>query len=348
MSANIKLLVTDLDGTLIGNADEFPLYSVFKDRLDELRETDKTYWVACTGRTYRSFSNFFYPMKSLGILPDFIIVRHAYILVHTKVGYIPRLFWNLHIFHLIWRQKMYAREVLDHWRGMIVGASTGVKVVAQGRDELRLRFESDDSANTVAKMLEEKLGHYKHLKVFNFLREIDVHPVPFTKGLSVFELAKYLDIDSKNILAIGNGHNDISMLSADVAGLTGCPANSEPEVMRLVHERGGHIADRRILRGVLDIIDSYKNGTVNSELPAWWVAPPKTLNMRRIKHSHKKSSTQELRARSVFIMLGVGYAVLVVFAHFGIIPFADIIMKPFSLLGKVLDLLLSVMYISAQ
>ena len=348
MSVDIKLLVTDLDGTLIGNADEFPLYSAFKDCLDELRETDNTYWVACTGRTYRSFSNFFYPMKSMGILPDFIIVRHAYILVRTKIGYIPRLFWNLHIFHLIWRQKMYAREVLDHWRGMIIGASTGVKVVAQGRDELRLRFESEDSANSVAEMLEEKLSHYKHLKVFNFLREIDVHPVPFTKGLSVFELAKYLDIDSANILAIGNGHNDISMLAPDVAGLTGCPSNSEAEVVQIVHERGGHIAERRILRGVLDVIDSYKNGTVNSDLPEWWVAPPRTLNMRKIKHSHKKRSTKELRSRSFLIMAGVGYAVLVVFAHFGIIPFADIILKPFSILGKVMDFLLSAMYNSAR
>ena len=345
MEQDIKLLVTDLDGTLIGSANEIPLYSVFKERLEQLRETDKTYWVACTGRTYRSFSEFFYPMQSMEILPDFIIVRHAYILVRTKTGYIPSIFWNLHIFHLIWRQKMYAREVLGHWRDMITGAASGVKVVEQGRDKLRLRFESEESANTSAALLRDKLSQYKHLKVFSFLREIDIYPVPFTKGLSVSELARHLNIYSGNVLAIGNGHNDISMFDSDVAGLVGCPSNSEAEVMSVIHERGGHIASKRALGGVLETIDSYKNDTVNSTLPEWWIAPPKRLNNRRDHHSarHNKSAKQ-LQTKSFFIMSCVIYVTLVIFAHFEIIPFADIILKPFTLLAKGMDYIFSAMY----
>lgn len=345
MGIDIKLLVTDLDGTLIGSVNEFPLYSNFKKILDELRVSDKTYWVACTGRTYRSFSSFFYPMQSMGILPDFIIVRHAYILERTKWGYVPRLFWDLHIFHLIWRQKMYARDVLDHWRGMITGASTGVKVVEQGRDKLRLRFDSEESANTAAELLRDNLSEYKHLKVFSFLREIDVRPVPFTKGLSVFELARHLDICSDNILAIGNGHNDISMFDSSVAGLTGCPSNSEAEVMSVVHELGGHIANKRALDGVLEILDSYKNDTINSELPEWWVAPPKALNPRHDSHSGKhQKSLKALKFNSVFIVVGVIYVTLVIFAYFEIIPFSDIFLKPFTFLGKGLDYLFLKMY----
>lgn len=345
MGSDIKLLVTDLDGTLIGSANEFPLYADFKEHLDELRASDKTLWVACTGRTYRSFSEFFYPMQSMGILPDYIIVRHAYILVHTKAGYIPRLFWNLHIFHLIWRQKMYAREILNHWRGMLTGAAAGVKVVEQGRGKLRLRFESEESANMAAAVLRDKLSQYKHLKVFNFLREIDVRPVPFTKGLAVSELARHLDVCSGNILAIGNGHNDISMFDSGVAGLVGCPSNSEAEVMRVVHECGGHVADKRALGGVLQILDSYKNGTVNSALPDWWVDPPKSQNNRNISHGAKhRKSVKQLRHKSVFILAGVIYVTLVVFARFGIIPFADIILKPFIILGKWVEYLLLELY----
>lgn len=240
---------------------------------------------------------------------------------------------------------MYAREILNHWRGMITGAAAGVKVVEQERDKLRLRFDSEESANTAAAILKEKLGQYKHLKVFSFLREIDVHPVPFTKGVSVSELARHLDIYSGNILAIGNGHNDISMFDSDVAGLTGCPSNSEAEVMRVVHERGGHVAEKRALGGVLEILASYKNGTVNSELPDWWVDPPKALNPRHVAHATKhKKSVKQLRSKSFFIMIGVIYVTLVIFAHFGIIPFADIILKPFTLLGKGVDYILSAMY----
>ena len=172
-----------------------------------------------------------------------------------------------------------------------------------------------------------------------------MHPVPFTKGLSVSELARHLDIYSGNILAIGNGHNDISMFDSDVAGLTGCPSNSEAEVMRVVHERGGHVATKRALGGVLEILDSYKNDTVNSELPEWWVDPPKALNKRHVKHAAKhRKSMKQLRFRSFFIMLGVIYVTLVIFAHFGIIPFADIILRPFTLLGRGVDYIFSMMY----
>ena len=111
MFSDIKLLVTDLDGTLIGSANEFPLYKSFKEHLETLRDSSNTRWVACTGRTFRSFNEFFYPMQSMGIMPDYIIVRHAYILKRTNMGYVPLLFWNIHIFHMIWQQKIQAREV---------------------------------------------------------------------------------------------------------------------------------------------------------------------------------------------------------------------------------------------
>lgn len=341
---DIKLLVTDLDGTLIGNANEFPLYDSFKEHLDSLHSCCNTRWMACTGRTYRSFSEFFYPIQSMGIMPDYIIVRHAYILVRTKIGYLPLIFWNLHIFHIIWQQKLQAREVLKHWRGMITGASAGVKVVEQEQDKLWLRFNSEEAANTAADLLSKNLSEYKHLKVFQSLKEVVVRPVPFTKGLAVLELAKYLNLENKNILAIGNGHNDISMFSEDVALFTGCPVNSEAEVMRVVHERGGHIAEKSSLGGVLEILDSYKENKINSSLPAWWVPPPKSINNHSHHSSTHRKSKKQLYNRSLFLFLGVVYVALIVFAHFELIPFSEYILKPFSYLSKGVDYLLSAFY----
>ena len=34
---DIRLIATDLDGTLIGSANEFPLYNTFRERVDQLK-----------------------------------------------------------------------------------------------------------------------------------------------------------------------------------------------------------------------------------------------------------------------------------------------------------------------
>ena len=52
---DIQLMATDLDGTLIGSVDEFPLYSSFRDRIMRLRRENDAVWAVCSGRTFRSF-----------------------------------------------------------------------------------------------------------------------------------------------------------------------------------------------------------------------------------------------------------------------------------------------------
>ena len=49
--ADIRLLVTDLDGTLIGSSAEFPLYATLSERIAGLRRDDGMKWAICTGRT---------------------------------------------------------------------------------------------------------------------------------------------------------------------------------------------------------------------------------------------------------------------------------------------------------
>ena len=96
----IRLLTTDLDGTLIGGASEFPLYPTFREQLIELRRDHDTVWAICTGRSLPSFRHFFEPMRTMDIRPDFVIIRHAYIFSLTRAGYVPHILWNLRIAQL--------------------------------------------------------------------------------------------------------------------------------------------------------------------------------------------------------------------------------------------------------
>jgi HAD superfamily hydrolase (TIGR01484 family) len=331
----IRLIATDLDGTIIGSANELPLYTIFRDRINELRRRYNAIWVVCTGRSLHAFRDYFTPMRMMGAVPDYVIIRHAYIYSVKSFGYLPHLFWNLHIHYLLWLSYFNTREAINEWHEMVSHFSSGVTTVKKGKYRLWLRFDSEESASSVAAMLKEKVKAYHHLQVFKYLMEVDVRPVPFTKGLAVSELAQHLGVSRDRILAIGNGHNDISMLDGKTAGLTGCPANSEAEVVDVVHQAGGHIASRNSLAGVLEILQAYMTDAVKSDLPIDWEDPTQTANSRT-RRSIQHRDKMPLGVNPW--MLGVAvYTVLLVFAIYVPFPLSSWIAKPYWLLVAMLE-----------
>ncbi len=345
---DVKIIATDLDGTLIGNANEFPLYDEFRDRLDTFKSKYDTLWVACTGRSLKSFLHFFSPMSTLGLTPEYVIIKHAYIYQLTKFGYRPHYAWNFFIRYHIWSSRLYLKDALNQWHRMITGMFAGVSTVYHRRNRLCLRFNTDEAAEAAARLLTKKAREFKHLRVFQFLQEVDIRTVPFTKGLALGELADHLGVSPAHILAIGNGHNDISMLDGSVAKLTGCPENAEVDVMAVVKRSGGHIASKRILGGVIEIMDAYLEDKVSSELPTWWMPNKKQKNprssSRTMNHPTKRAKKHNPQVAAGWLAVLVGYAVLLVFASFGLIPFSSKILKPFTfmmdIVQKIIDALM--------
>lgn len=141
-TANIRLIATDLDGTLIGRADELPLYADFAESLADLRQRNGTIWVACTGRSLKSFRRFFDPMRTSGLAPDYVIVSHAYIFKLTPCGYIPYVFWNVHIAYMVLSEWLNVRTAIRDWTALLTRGTIGVKVLRRRWDELALRFDT--------------------------------------------------------------------------------------------------------------------------------------------------------------------------------------------------------------
>jgi len=165
--------------------------------------------------------------------------------------------------------------------------------------------------------------------------QLNVRVVPFTKGLALQELGRRLGIDRSSMLTIGNGHNDISMLDESVAAMTGCPGNSEPEVMEQVSRVKGHVADKPSLGGVLQVLEAYRTGAISSALPAAVVSAPRRDGFpRRRKHTprHRLPSFRVLALLAV-----ISYTALLVFANFGLLPASGFIMKPYNLFLKVVE-----------
>jgi len=340
----IKLIATDLDGTLVGGGDEFPLLTEFGQRLGVFRERFGTEWAVCTGRSMHSVEDVLGPMRTLGIEPDYVIIHHAYIYWRGRRHYWPHVFWNLAIRFQVWSSSLYLRGAINEWHHLVRNMTKGVKTVYHRRNRLCLRFRTEEQADAAAELLRRKASVFKHLRVFHYLMEVDVRMVPFTKGMSVAELADRIGVRHSEILAIGNGHNDISMLDGSAAAATGCPANAEADVIETVHKSGGHVANGHGLAGVIEIMDAWLNGTVNSALPGNWVPNrqqknPKTAG-RTMHHGRASRHPHSPRAAMKIGILAV-YAVLVVFANFDLVPFSELILKPFTLVTQLVEKILS-------
>ncbi|MDA0989180.1 MAG: HAD hydrolase family protein [Verrucomicrobia bacterium] len=330
--AHIGLIATDLDGTLIGSANELPLYTDFNARIDNLRSTNQTIWAACTGRTFSSFWEFFLPMRRMGILPDYVIIRHAFIYRLTKFGFLPHLAWNINILLKQWKEGIGAREAIDQCHETMTGGAIGVSTIRREGHRLCLRFDSDEAAGVAAGLLREKTHKFKNLKVLVYGRDVDVRSVPATKGVAISELARHLGIEHQHILTIGNGYNDMSMLDSRVAGMTGCPSNSVEDVLEAVHRQGGHVASNRALMGVMEILDAFMSDTVNSELPQHYSSQESPA--RQAGSSRQTRGVPKQRSpRSHPLLFGsIAYAGLLVFASFDVLPYSHLIRKPLDLI----------------
>ncbi len=60
-----------------------------------------------------------------------------------------------------------------------------------------------------------------------------------------------------DIIAVGDGLNDISMLDGSITKNVGCPLNASEEVKHAVCNAGGIIAKQECAEGTLEIIKDY-------------------------------------------------------------------------------------------
>lgn len=336
---DIRLIATDLDGTIIARADDFHLYPAFREKVEDLRARCGVILAICTGRSLRSFHRFFTPMRMMGITPDFIIVKHAYIYSCGRFVYVPHVLWNLRTRYAIWFNRILAGRAISRWHRTIREQIPRTRTLHKTRNRLQVRFDSREAAAMAASLLRDKALKLKRFQIFEYKQEIEVCPVPFMKGLAVSELRKHLKLSRDQVITIGNGHNDISMLDPGVAVMSGCPSNSEPEVIEKINEIGGHIASKPSLGGAMETIMAYCNGTIRSELPDGWIGRTGQEGSSRKKRHHERESNN-LAVSGWLCVLGF-YAVLVVFANYGMLPLSGIILKPFYIAVEIIKKLVS-------
>ena len=250
MSAEIKLLSIDFDGTLVSRVSEPVLDRQCMELIRELQNAGAL-WAVNTGRSVdlleTGLADFSFPIR-----PDFILTSERDVFRPSANGgnkWEAYGDWNErcareHVELFSSSQSMLA-EVVD-----FVNQKTKARLIYEMDDPIGLIASSEEEMNRVTDFIEkarEKQPKFNYQRNTVYLRfcHADYH-----KGAALAELARLIDIPRENIFAAGDHHNDISMLDGKVAAMPSCPENAIDEVKDAVRGAGGYVAQREHGAGV--------------------------------------------------------------------------------------------------
>lgn len=226
-----KMIVSDLDGTLFN--EEHKLSEYTKKVIKKLGKKEILFFLA-TGRHY---SDVIKLKDELGLPPSYSVSCNG-ARVHGING-------ELLIKHNI--EDKIANEILcmEDFNNLEGGACTDEKIyllnlknfnkhaetarlpleIYKGnkspvKDIIKIFYLSDNTEilNQTAKMIQNKWANYVDV-VFSHEKCLEIIPKNISKGYAIREIAKVENIELKDILAFGDGFNDMEMLSIVGKGL---------------------------------------------------------------------------------------------------------------------------------
>lgn len=261
---DIKLIVSDIDGTLIDTNEE--LKEEFHKLKSFVKENNIPFTLA-TGRCYDEVHDFINEFEV-----DLPIV------VNNGAGAVKDgdFLWETTMKASILRQAIEYADELD----MVIVTSDGIsnksyrhndyirnQIEKFGRYEEIYKPEGGewDTAN-IQKLLIidplpegridsvlEKLEPYKDmLNIVKYNdRSVDIMPASTNKAEGVLNIARILNIDLKNIMAIGDAKNDIEMIN--MVGVGVAVSNADPKLK----EVADYVCDYPNAGGVLQAIKKF-------------------------------------------------------------------------------------------
>ena len=263
----VKLLSTDFDGTLIDSSSN-DLVSSFPPKEScapllsaELKEIVQQggLWVINTGRSLDllllGLEHFNAPVK-----PHYLITNERHIYHYHENGDAEALGdWNRRCdeeHDLLFKTAGVFFEQVYQLIAEYGESATFFNTASGIPDELLVADEA--LLDELSKRLLELPGRPEE---FCFQRtHIHLHFChgSYNKGSSLSELSRHLSIKSEHILAIGDYHNDIAMLTGEAAAMVACPSNAHDTVKQTVKKAGGHISLHPSSRGTAEAIELYR------------------------------------------------------------------------------------------
>lgn len=268
----IGLAAIDFDGTIYRYGNDAPLYPRFAEVLEQLQASGGQ-WAACTGRTLGSVRNASRSMARSNVLPDYLLVRHWMVYSQSGGVWIPHLWLGLRIRNAFRTAERDEEETLASIAVHARRTFRNTRFSTLGPRYLKIQFDSEGDATTAAAGIREKLRSHVHIQVNLYRFDVELRVFPLLKGIAVRHLAEFAGVPSARVLAIGDGRSDLGMMVPGTAAMVGCPVNAKAEVIEYVMHRGGHIATKDSLAGVIEVLTAYAEDKVSSVPPEHWRPP---------------------------------------------------------------------------
>ena len=257
---SLKLVCLDFDGTIL-TYDEHPdgvIDGEICNVLNHLKEGD-VHWVPNSGRRLDSQLEIIERSQQFGLqaLPVACLCSETLVYLRNKDRYDALEPYNsdtlLRIGEFQHRLQLFLKVQMGEW-------FTKYSIQQSYVESDGFAFLLDQSTPQVETFHAEIIELVKQFGEGEAIRNggwVSVIPEGLGKGVITSTLMDQLKLNRSQVLAVGNDHNDVSMLNGNCAAYVGCPADSARQAREAVEVAGGYVAEERGSEGSLQVLRNY-------------------------------------------------------------------------------------------
>jgi hydroxymethylpyrimidine pyrophosphatase-like HAD family hydrolase len=253
--ATIRLISTDFDGTLIGFDSDGRCTADFANVLGRHVRAGGL-WALNTGRGVEHALEGLARFKA-PVLPDFLLTHERHVFKRNAAGG-----W---IEHGDWNRTCQKRH--EDLYGLSGELFKTIHAMAEKSSGITLLYEKDWLAGLVAsseEIMEEVVREIERAAVavpdFGFQRNsiyLRFCHRDYHKGSALGELSRLEGIALREVFAVGDHFNDLSMLDGSYAAMVACPDNAIEPVKEMIRRAGGYVAAKKWADGVAEALEHY-------------------------------------------------------------------------------------------
>jgi len=251
--ADVKLISTDFDGTLIGFDSDGKCTPAFAEAILEHQERGGL-WAINTGRDLKYAVDGVLRFEC-PVTPDFLLTNEREVFRWDE-GWAAYGEWNDRCRE---RHETLFADAMDLFAHVekLATERGGIRMIYEDDRMVGLVTESELLMDTFVQDIDHaSLNHldfgYQRNTIYLRFCHRDYH-----KGSALAELCRLENIPVEHVFAAGDHYNDIPMLDTKYAGMVACPANAIGPVKEKVNHFHGYISQKYWADGIADALRHY-------------------------------------------------------------------------------------------
>lgn len=252
----LGLLSFDFDGTIFAEpSKKIRISEEFISTLGKLIDRGFA-WGINTGREYEFLLEGL-TAANIPHKPHFIVSREREVYyLDEERGWIEDQPWKQECVEK--HEELFAREnkAISTVKEFVLNETDAEWVSILG-DPAGLIATSLEEMERILEVVHQEIEHIPDLAILRSTVYMRFTHAEFHKGTSLQHVARLLGVSRENTFAIGDGENDLGMLSYDYAGKVACPANADQVVLERVREIGGYIARQETSIGTKEALEYF-------------------------------------------------------------------------------------------